>query len=80
MTLERSLAIWLPAQRWYPGTGTAGDLAIVADTLLASGDPELRHLIVTASGGGGPATYQVLAGIRAVVPARLSHAVIGGRQ
>ena len=77
MTLERSLATWLPAQRWFPGTGTAGDLAIVADTLLAPGDPELRHLIVTASGGGGPATYQVLAGIRAVVPARLSHAVIG---
>jgi maltokinase len=76
MTLEHSLATWLPAQRWYPG-GIADDLAVVADTLLAVGDPELRHLIITASRGGAAARYQVLAGVRAVVPDELSHAVIG---
>lgn len=80
MTLERSLATWLPAQRWYPGGGgsaAAADLAIIADTPLASGDPELRHLIVSVSSGGATVRYQVLAGIRAQVPKQLKHAIIG---
>jgi maltokinase len=76
MTLEHSLAAWLPAQRWYPG-GTADDIAVVADTVLAKGEPELRHLIITASRGGAATRYQVLAGIRAEVPPELNHAVIG---
>ncbi len=77
MTLEHSLATWLPAQRWYPGGTAAVDLAIIADTPLASGDPELRHLIVSVSDGGDAVRYQVLAGVRAHVPAELNHAVIG---
>lgn len=77
MTLEHSLATWLPAQRWYPGGTAAADLAIIADTPLASGDPELRHLIVSVSTGGDAVWYQVLAGIRAQVPAELNHAIIG---
>jgi maltokinase len=80
MTLERSLATWLPAQRWYPGGGgsaAAADLAIIADTPLASGDPGLRHLIVSVSSGGATVRYQVLAGIRAQVPKQLKHAIIG---
>jgi maltokinase len=76
MTLEHSLASWLPGQRWYPG-GTADDLAIVADTQLAAGDPELRHLVITAGRGGAAARYQVLAGVRDAVPRELGHAVIG---
>ena len=76
MTLEHSLETWLPAQRWYPGAA-AGDITVVADTLLAGGDPELRHLIITASSGGTAARYQVLAGVRADVPPALSHAIIG---
>jgi maltokinase len=76
MTLEHSLGRWLPAQRWYPG-GTVDDLAIVASTLLTEGDPELRHLIITAASGGIATRYQVLAGVRAVVPRELSYAVIG---
>ena len=76
MTLEHSLARWLPAQRWYPG-GTADDLAIVASTRLADGDPELRHLIITTATGGTATRYQVLAGVRAVVPPELSYAIIG---
>jgi len=77
MTLEHSLATWLPAQRWYPGGAAAVDLAIIADTPLASGDPELRHLIVSVSEGGDAVWYQVLAGLRAQVPAELNHAIIG---
>src|SRR6266567_8768037 len=77
MTLEHSLATWLPAQRWYPGGAAAVDLAIIADTPLASGDPELRHLIVRVSEGGDAVWYQVLAGLRAHVPAELNHSIIG---
>jgi maltokinase len=78
MTFEDTLATWLPAQRWYSGTGaTARDLVITADTTLAAGDPELRHLIITVSSGAGPARYQVLVGIRSCVPDSLRHAVMG---
>jgi maltokinase len=72
----------MPAQRWYPGDSISGTVTIVADTLLAAGDPgadqpELRHLIVEVGSGGRAARYQVLAGFRAQVPDRLTHAVIG---
>jgi maltokinase len=78
MTFEDTLATWLPAQRWYSGTGaTARDLVITADTTLAAGDPELRHLIVTVSSGAEPVRYQVLVGIRSRVPDSLRHAVMG---
>ena len=78
MTLADTLATWLPAQRWYSGAGaTVRDLAITADTTLAAGDPELRHLIVTTSRGGESARYQVLVGIRSHVPDPLRHAVMG---
>src|SRR6266581_3767176 len=77
MTLEHSLATWLPAQRWYPGGAAAVYLAIIADTPLASGDPELRHLIISVSKGSDAVWYQVLAGVRAHVPVELNHAVIG---
>jgi maltokinase len=78
MTFEDTLAAWLPAQRWYSGSGaTMRDLSITADTTLAAGDPELRHLIVTVSSDGETARYQVLAGIRSRVPDSLRHAVMG---
>ena len=78
MTFEDTLAAWLPAQRWYAGSGaTMRDLSITADTTLAAGDPELRHLIVTVSSDGDIARYQVLAGIRSHVPDSLRHAVMG---
>src|SRR6266536_6244490 len=76
MTLEHSLATWLPAQRWFPRGNAAVELAIIADTPLAS-DPELRHLVVGVSSGGDAVRYQVLAGVRAEVPKALQHAVIG---
>jgi maltokinase len=78
MTFEDTLATWLPGQRWYSGTGAAiGDLTITADTTLAAGDPELRHLIITVTSGRVTARYQVLAGIRSQLPAELRHAVMG---
>jgi maltokinase len=90
MKFEDTLASWLPGQRWYSGTAAIGDLAITAQTVLAAGDPELRHLIVTVapdgtSGGSGKraelastaARYQVVAGIGSDVPQELRRAVIG---
>jgi maltokinase len=78
MTFADTLAAWLPAQRWYSGSGsTMRDLAITADTRLAGGDPEFRHLVVTVSQNGEAARYQVLVGIRPHVPDHLHHAVIG---
>jgi maltokinase len=78
MTFEDTLAAWLPAQRWYSGNGvTMRDLSVTSSTTLVAGDPELRHLIITVSAGGQTARYQVFAGIRSRVPARLRHAVMG---
>lgn len=78
MTFEDTLAAWLPAQRWYSGSSaTVRDLSITADTTLADGDPELRHLIVTVSSDGRTARYQLLVGIRRRLPNSLRHAVMG---
>ena len=77
--LEHALATWMPAQRWFPGDRIGGDVTVIADTLLAAGDPELRHLIVSV-GSDAPARYQVLAGFRRQVPAGLAHALIGTDQ
>ncbi len=78
MTFEETLAEWMPAQRWFAGKGARIiDLAIVADTELAGGDPTLRHLMVAVSQGAVVDTYQVLVGVRAELPDELRHAVIG---
>jgi maltokinase len=85
MAFDDALAAWLVKQRWFAGKGRGlRDLAIVADTQIVGGDPELRHLIVTVSHGTTVDYYQVLAGLRRRLPARLKHARIGpsgdGRQ
>src|SRR3981081_1426429 len=78
MTFADILATGLPDQPRYSGTGAkVCGLAITADTTLAAGDPELRHLVITVSQNGEAARYQVLAGIRAHVPEQLRRAVIG---
>ena len=78
MAIEDALAAWLGNQRWFAGKGQAlRDLAIVADTELASGDPELRHLIVAVSHATAVDYYQILIGLRRRLPARLKHARIG---
>src|SRR5258708_28749128 len=85
MAIEDALATWLGNRRWFAGKGQAlRDFAIVADTKLVPGDPELRHLIVAVSHGTAVDYYQVLIGLRRRLPARLKHARIGpsgdGRQ
>src|SRR5487761_1292632 len=85
MAFEDALATWLVRQRWFAGKGRAlRDLAIVADTQVVGGDPELRHLIIAVSHGTSVDYYQVFAGLRRRLPARLRHARIGqsgdGRQ
>jgi maltokinase len=85
MAFEDGLAAWLVKQRWFAGKGRGlRDLAIVADTEVVGGDPELRHLIITVSHGTAVDYYQVLVGLRRRLPARLRHARIGpsgdGRQ
>jgi maltokinase len=78
MTIEDALAPWLGSQRWFAGKGQGPrDLAIVADTELVSGDPELRHLIVAVSHGTTVDYYQILVGLRRRLPARLTHVRIG---
>jgi maltokinase len=85
MGFEDALATWLVKQRWFAGKGRGlHDLAIVADTQVVAGDPELRHLIITVSHGTTVDYYQVPTGFRRKLPDRLEHARIGpaddGRQ
>ena len=84
LALAGLLATWLPKQRWYAGKGSPlGSLAITAQAVLVTGEPELHHLIVTvqrpgiADNGELSARYQVLVGLRREMPAGLRHAVIG---
>jgi maltokinase len=78
MRFEEILTVWLPRQRWFAGKGRPiRDLAVVADTELVAGDPELRHLVLAVSQDGSVDKYQVLAGVRTALPDRLRHAMIG---
>lgn len=78
MTFEQTLARWLPAQRWYPGQSEPeGDVTVLADTMLVSGEPALRHLVIGVPAGREQACYQVLVGLRPDLPSSLRHAVIG---
>jgi maltokinase len=78
MAVEDALTTWLPRQRWFAGKGrNLRDLAIVADTQIVAGDPELRHLIVTVSAGTTVDYYQIFIGLRDKLPARLRHAKVG---
>src|SRR5579864_1037084 len=78
MAIEDALASWLADQRWFAGKGQGlHDLAIVADTQIVAGDPELRHLIVAVSHATSVDYYQVLVGLRRRLPGRLKHARIG---
>jgi maltokinase len=85
MAIEDALAPWLGNQRWFAGKGQGlRDLAIVADTELVAGEPELRHLIVAVSHATTVDYYQVFVGLRCSLPTRLEHVRIGptgdGRQ
>jgi maltokinase len=72
------LPAWLPAQRWFAGSGAAiSKVEITSDLQLAAGDPELRHLMADVWLGQDRVSYQVLAGLRAELPTALTTARIG---
>jgi len=87
------LSAWLPAQRWFAGSGSlVREIEITSDVQLADGDPELRHLMVDVWIGpmkaspakSSPAktsiekvSYQIVLGLRAQLPPDLAAAAIG---
>src|SRR6266702_3679439 len=78
MTFEEALAVWLPTQRWFAGKGTPiTHLAVTSDTVLADGNPGLRHLMVAVSQRDSTDTYQLFIGLRPAIPYTLRHALIG---
>jgi maltokinase len=69
---------WLPAQRWFAGSGaSAAGLEVTSQVTLAEGDPELVHLMVDVTTGHERVGYQVPVGVRAALPAALEPARIG---
>src|SRR5215469_2190978 len=77
-SLADLLALWLPAQRWFAGSGAImRDLVIASDVQLASGDPELRHVIVDATTGEGTVRYQLLVALATELNRDFGPAMIG---
>jgi maltokinase len=77
------LSAWLPAQRWFAGSGRQVRVEITSDIALADagaskdGPPGLRHVLADAWLGQERVSYQVPVGIRAELPAALAGARIG---
>ena len=77
------LSAWLPAQRWFAGTGRqvrveiASDIALAEGATSKDGPPGLRHVLADAWLGQERVSYQVPVGIRAELPAALADARIG---
>ncbi|MBU7596313.1 maltokinase [Streptomyces sp. P38-E01] len=82
-SLSSLLTRWLPNQRWFAGKGRPLDgLTLAAATELlpcrpGSATPGLLHLLVTAHQGRDTDCYQLLLGVRAVLPPALVPALIG---
>ena len=76
--LDELLAAWISRQRWFGGKGRAIDsLSIESDVVIYADDPGLRHLIVSVWQGASRDRYQIMLGMRAELPDRLKHALIG---
>jgi maltokinase len=72
------LAAWLPAQRWFAGSGSkVTRIEIKSQVTLVDGEPELVHLMADAWVGQKPVSYQVPVGIRSSLPVGLTGARIG---
>ena len=77
------LSAWLPAQRWFAGSGRQMRVEIASDITLAEagasqdGPPGLRHVLADVWLGQELVSYQVPVGIRAELPAELAGARIG---
>jgi len=75
--LTRSLRRWLPQQRWFAGRGgVLMSVRVATMTTLLPGDPSLVHAIVEVHHTERVERYQVLLGLRATLPDRLSGAWI----
>ena len=76
--LTDALADWLPNQRWFGGKSKPVHAVWVAScTELVGGDPGLLHIVVEVDQGEpAPARYQLLVGIRLLLPEHLHHWLI----
>jgi maltokinase len=81
--LNRSLRRWLPRQRWFASRDIVPLSVRVADMItLVAGEPSLVHAIVEVHYTERIERYQLLLGIRTILPDHLSGAWIcdvGGR-
>jgi maltokinase len=69
---------WLPHQRWFAGKNQPiDDVRLAAATRLRDHDPELWHLLVEVTQGGGGDLYQVPVSIRDHPGDRLDHVLLG---
>jgi maltokinase len=82
--LNRALAVWLPRQRWFAGSGRTIDRLEIVQArplldALASGGPQgLTAVVRVTFTGGTRECYQVPIGIRRELPRGLDPAVIAG--
>ncbi|GII31753.1 maltokinase N-terminal cap-like domain-containing protein [Planotetraspora mira] len=77
-SLQELLVGWITGQRWFAGKGRAiDDLAVDTLTELDPGDPALVHALVSVRQGERTTQYQIPLGLRAQVPDRLKHVLIG---
>ncbi|MFC7310081.1 phosphotransferase [Streptomyces monticola] len=80
-SLDALLREWLPRQRWFAGKGhpvTGFGLVSATELLPPAASPGLLHLLVeTEQPGQPPDCYQLLLGVRRVLPPHLAPALIG---